>query len=69
MFPVEKPSMLNTIAREAMGQSEGSISMMNVLDEQSLDKIMESAGTRLWKSFGSTSVTGSNRIHNCGSSN
>jgi len=51
-----------------MGQSEGSIFMMNLLDEQSLDKIMESAGTRLWKSFvifGSASVAGSSRIHNC----
>jgi len=53
MFPVEKPSMLNTIARRAMGQriSEGSISMMNLLDEQSLDRIAESAGTYLWRGF------------------
>jgi hypothetical protein len=53
MFSVEKPSMLNTIARGAMGQCipEGSISMMYLLDEKSLDKIAESAGTRLWKGF------------------
>jgi len=51
MLPVEKHSMLNTIAREAMGQRkpEGSISMINFLDEKSLDKIAESAGTRICK--------------------
>jgi len=50
---VEKPSMLNIIAREAMVQClpEGSISMINLLDEQSLDKIAENAGTHLWKNF------------------
>lgn len=33
MFPMEKPSMLNTIARGAMGQEvpAGSLSMMNLL--------------------------------------
>jgi len=45
--------MMNTIARRAMGQRipERNISMMNLLDEQSLDKIAESAGTHLWKGF------------------
>lgn len=53
MFPVEKPSMLNTIARGAMGQRvpPGSISMINLLDEKSLDHIAESAGKRIWKGF------------------
>jgi hypothetical protein len=53
MFPVEKPSMLNTIAKGAMGQRipEGSISMINLLDEKSLDKIAESTGARIWKGF------------------
>lgn len=53
MFPVEKPSMLNTIARGAMGENipEGSISMYNLLDEASLNKIAESAGAKLWKGF------------------
>lgn len=53
MFPVEKPSMLNTIARGAMGQDvpRGSISMINLLDEESLDHIAESAGKRLWNGF------------------
>jgi len=50
---MEKPSMMNTIARAAMRQRipERNISMMNLLDEQSLDKIVESAGTHLWKGF------------------
>jgi len=49
MFPVEKPQMLNTIARGAMGQDlpPGSISMMNFFDDQTLEKIAESAGARL----------------------
>lgn len=40
MFPVEKPSMLNTIARGAMGQSipAGVISMAGLLDEEALDR-------------------------------
>jgi len=52
MFPVEKLSMLN-IARGVMKQCipEGSISMMNLLDGQSLDKIAESVGTHFWKDF------------------
>lgn len=53
MFPVEKPSMLNTIARGAMGQNipAGSISMLNLLDEKSLEHIAESAGRRVWNGF------------------
>jgi len=54
MFPMEKPSMLNTIARGAIGQRipEVSISIMNLLDERSLDKIAESAGIHHnWKDF------------------
>jgi hypothetical protein len=45
--------MINTIARGATGQRklEGSISMINLLDEKSLDKIAESAGARIWKRF------------------
>lgn len=53
MFPVEKPQMLNTLARGAMGQDipPGSVSMLNLLDEKSLEKIAESAGARLWQGF------------------
>ncbi|KMQ94837.1 hypothetical protein RF55_4987 [Lasius niger] len=53
MFPVERPSMLNTIARRAMGQNipERSLSLMNLLDEALLNRIAENAGKRLWKGF------------------
>ncbi|KYQ49730.1 hypothetical protein ALC60_11197 [Trachymyrmex zeteki] len=53
MFPVEKPRMLNTLAREAMGHNipPGSISMTNLFDEKSLEKIAESVGARLCKGF------------------
>ncbi|XP_070167759.1 uncharacterized protein [Polyergus mexicanus] len=61
MFPMEKPSMLNTIARGTMGQEipAGSLSLINLFDEKMLDQIAESAGmggiyniwTRLWKGF------------------
>jgi len=39
MFPVKRPSTLDTIARRAMDQTipSGSISMANLLDEQSLN--------------------------------
>lgn len=61
MFPVEKPSVLNTMAQGAMGRKilPGSISMLNLLDEEALNKIAESAGERIWKgfiSFGSASA-------------
>lgn len=53
MFPVERPSALNTIARGAMGGSipPGSLSIANLLDEESLNKIAESAGEKVWKGF------------------
>ncbi|KAM0736910.1 hypothetical protein ACS0PU_000003 [Formica fusca] len=53
MFPMEKPSMLSTIARGAMGQEipAGSLSLINLFDEKTLDQIAESAGMRLWKGF------------------
>lgn len=53
MFPVEKPSTLNTIARGAMGGNipAGSISMLNLLDEASLNRIAETAGEKVWKGF------------------
>jgi len=53
MFPAEKSSVLNTIARGSMGQRipEGNIAKLNLLDEKLLDKIAESAGVHLWKGF------------------
>lgn len=53
MFPIEKPSMLNTLAQGAMGQTipAGSVSLYNLMDDKSLEKIAESAGARLWHGF------------------
>lgn len=61
MFPVDRPAMLNIIAHGAMGGNvpPGTISLANLLDEQSLDRIAEGAGRKLWKglvSFGSASA-------------
>jgi len=66
---VEKPSMLNTIARGAIGQliPEGSISIMNLLNEQWLDKIAKSAGTFLeeLRNIQISQRKCSNCIYNC----
>lgn len=53
MFPVEKPNMLNTIARGAMGHQipPGSVSMMNLFDEDTLEKFADSTAERLWNGF------------------
>lgn len=53
MFPIEKPSMLSTLAKGAMGERipAGSVSMLNLLDEGSLERIAESAGEKAWKGF------------------
>lgn len=61
MFPIEKPSLLNTLAQGAMGRPipPGSISMYNLLDEKSLDQIAESTGKKIWNwltTFGSASA-------------
>lgn len=61
MFPVEKPATLNYIAHGAMGGNvpAGVISLSNLLDEKSLERIAESASRRLWNgfvSFGSASA-------------
>ncbi|XP_070517512.1 uncharacterized protein [Cardiocondyla obscurior] len=61
MFPVEKPAMINNIAQGAMGNkvAPGSISMIGLLDEATLDHIAENTGRRIWKgfmSFGSASA-------------
>lgn len=53
MFPVEKPSMLNTLAKGAMGQyvPPGSFDMNNLLDEKALERIAESTGKKIWRGF------------------
>lgn len=53
MFLVEKPSMLNALAQGAMGEQvpNGRISLYNMLDDKSLEKIAENAGWKLWRRF------------------
>lgn len=53
MFPIEKPAMLNTIARGAMGKEipANAISMYNLFNEADLEKIAESTGEKLWSGF------------------
>ena len=53
MFPAEKPAILNSLAREILGQSNinHKISLMNLLDEETLDKIAQSAWGRFWTIF------------------
>jgi hypothetical protein len=53
MFPVEKPSTLNNLAKGAMGHAipVGSLSITGLLDEQALNKIAESTGKKLWSGF------------------
>lgn len=48
MFPIEKPSML-TLAQGVMGHAvpHGTISLYNLLDEKSLEKIAENTGARI----------------------
>lgn len=53
MFPAEKPALLNAVARGLTGHSmntEG-ISLYNLLDEDSLNKIVESTASRIWQGF------------------
>jgi len=49
MFPAEKPALLNAVARGLTGHTmntEG-ISVYNLLDENSLNKIVESTASRI----------------------
>lgn len=61
MFPIEQPSILNTIARGATGQDVpiDKLDLMNVLSEQSFETFAESVTSKLWNSllkFGSVSA-------------
>lgn len=53
MFPAEKPAVLNSVVRGLTGHSFDSdtVSVYNLLDEASLNKIAESAATKVWKGF------------------
>ena len=61
MFPAEQPTILNSLASEILGQSNinHKISLMNLLDEETLHKIAQSAWGRFWtifSNFGTTSA-------------
>ncbi|XP_039315382.1 uncharacterized protein LOC120359965 [Solenopsis invicta] len=53
MFPAEKPAVLNSIARGLTGHSfdPNAVSLYNMLDENALNKIAESAASKVWKGF------------------
>ena len=53
MFPAEKPALLNEVARRITGYpiSANGVSVYNLLDEASLNKIVESATSRVWRGF------------------
>lgn len=53
MFPAERPALLDTIARGAGGHPihTGAISMHHLLDEDSINKIVDNTASRLWKGF------------------
>lgn len=53
MFPAEKPALLNSIARGLTGHSfdPNTVSIYKMLDEDALNKIAESAASRVWRGF------------------
>jgi len=53
MFPAETPALLNSVARGHTVHSFDSngVSMYNLFDEASLNKIAESAAIRVWNGF------------------
>lgn len=53
MFPAERPSVLNTVARGMMGQptSINGGSFSNLLDEASIERIATSAWEKFWNRF------------------
>lgn len=53
MFPAEKPAVLNAIARGLTGHSmnNNAVSIYKLLDEDSLNKIVENTASRMWRGF------------------
>lgn len=53
MFPADKSALLNAIARGLTGHSMNTdgMSVHNLLDENSLNKIVESTAAKVWKGF------------------
>lgn len=61
MFPIEKPSILENIARGASGHNlpPGTIGLSTLLDEETIENISRTAGLKIWEhlvSFGSASA-------------
>lgn len=53
MFAVEKPSIINTLAKGATGERipAGSLNTYNLFDEKSLEELAESIGSKVWHGF------------------
>ncbi|XP_047370478.1 uncharacterized protein LOC124957491 [Vespa velutina] len=53
MFPAERPGLLNTIARGATGHRipPNTVSMYNLLGEADINRITDSAVSKLWQGF------------------
>lgn len=53
MFPAERTALLNAIARGVSGQPtlHQGISLTNLLDEESLNKIVNSTWNKMWSTF------------------
>lgn len=53
MFSAEKPALLNSVARGIQGYNKGpnTISIHNLLDEETLEKIAQSTASRIWDGF------------------
>lgn len=53
MFPAERPSVINTIARGATGRHvpQETVSMLNLLNEADINRITENAVSKLWDGF------------------
>ena len=53
MFPAEKPALLNAVARGLTGHpvNADSVSLYKLLDEDSLNKIVDNTAARIWRGF------------------
>lgn len=53
MFPAERPALLNNLARGSAGYTipPGSVSLKNLLDENTLEHITSTAFAKLWNGF------------------
>ncbi|XP_076660708.1 uncharacterized protein LOC143364080 [Halictus rubicundus] len=53
MFPAEKSAILNSVAQSITGKTlpDGSISIMDMINEETLNKIAENTAEKLWHGF------------------